>query len=455
MSDQQQNPFGRKRDEIPTAEELMESFKGRVMPSNIDAEKSVIGYGLSDHSWFASRLSRMSPDQFYNDGLKTIFIAAQRRMLADKPLDAIILTNILRDEGTLDQVGGPSVIMEAFTMCSSSHLADYHLSQLTVLASQRRAVHAYSRGLDSILSAKLEIEGDVSNALESAKGLIEDASHAPTMRLKRRHIKDIIPEIYDEITERAQNPGKLAGWTTGIQTIDKRTGGMQKGQVWVIAGAPGDGKSTLMQNFAESAADAGAKILWYPLEMPDTEQVFRLLSSASQVDNTELFSGVMSRHQMDALASAQRRLCSFGIEVAEVENATATDILTDIEHSDCDIAVVDYLQLMDEQGGKNTTREQIIASISRRVKRLAKRTGKIIITGSQLNDDGRLRESRAIGQDADKVFIINKHPLEDGDKGETDDLKRLLWCDKNRGGKRFWEQPLKFLGHIFQFRELF
>jgi replicative DNA helicase len=133
------------------------------------------------------------------------------------------------------------------------------------------------------------------------------------------------------------------------------------------------------------------------------------------------------------------------------DNATASDILADIEHGGYDVAVVDYLQLMEDEGRKGATREEIISRISRRMKAVARRTGTHILTASQLNDSGKLRESRAIGQDADGVFIIGK--VEDGNGGH-DDSQRSLWCEKNRGGKRHWTIPLAFSGATFTFKEI-
>jgi len=112
--------------------------------------------------------------------------------------------------------------------------------------------------------------------------------------------------------------------------------------------------------------------------------------------------------------------------------------------------VVDYLQLMESDGRKGASREELVAAISRKLKAVAKRTGCHILTASQLNDAGRLRESRAIGHDADAVFLVNKYTNEDG---SFDDGKRKLFCDKNRGGKRQWEVELMFNGPTFTFKE--
>jgi len=129
----------------------------------------------------------------------------------------------------------------------------------------------------------------------------------------------------------------------------------------------------------------------------------------------------------------------------DINGASATEILADIEQSDADIVMVDYLQLMEDEGRKGGTREELVASISRRLKRTAVKSQKVILTASQLNDNNQLRESRAIGQDADHILFLSKV--------ENQDDKRILTCEKNRTGERFWHIELDFMGRFFKFRE--
>jgi len=251
--------------------------------------------------------------------------------------------------------------------------------------------------------------------------------------------------LIEDIEKRVQAGSKLPGISTGFPFIDAKTGGMQGGRVWVIAGKPGDGKSVLMQNFLESAVALGKKVRIYPLEMTQQEQAYRLLCSQGNLDNQSVWKGMMTRAEQQAMLAAVKTLSKAQCDIVDVNGATATEILADIEQSDCDVAMVDYLQLMEDDGNKKGSREEIIASISRRLKRTAVKCGKVILTASQLNDFGQLRESRAIGQDADYIIYI--------EKVDEDDTKRLLKCIKNRTGERFWEKEMDFLGQYYKFRE--
>ena len=108
-----------------------------------------------------------------------------------------------------------------------------------------------------------------------------------------------------------------------------------------------------------------------------------------------------------------------------------------------DVLIVDYIQLVHLRAlGKNETREQHVSEITRRLKALALQLNICVGTASQLNDEGRLRESRAISHHSDHVWI-----LANGEKG------KVLRIDKNRNGERDKAVPVVMHGHIARFEE--
>lgn len=434
----------------PSAEELLASLN-QPMPFSAEAESGVLSCFIHDPARLAACLHSSPPSLFYSEANQIIFCAMVDEITAGRPIDPVSLTHRLRNGGNLDKVGGPSAISELHGMMIIPALFSHYMGILRELYSQRKHIEAHARSLTFLFQAR---DGEVAATLDTIKGVLEEAGKMPGQLLKSVSLREAMDPLLAEIEQRAANPGRLPGIRTGFPTIDRNTGGMMPGQVWVFAGEPGDGKSTIIQNCAESAAEDGHKVRWYPLEMPHNEQSLRLLASHSRVDNGSLYRGDLTPGQMMAVsASCAKIKRASQIELVDVEDASATDIFADIERSDAAVVVVDYLQLMEDGSArKSDTREGVLASISRRQKRLARRTGKVILTASQLNDSGKLRESRAIGQDADKVMMIRKVASDDSDTG-FDDEKRNLWCEKNRGGKRHWELPLLFLGSIFQFRE--
>lgn len=430
-------------------EDLLASLAKLPMPSAPDAERGLISCLFN----WPEKIEHAPPAVcFYHPAHRHIVSAMMLLSETGKPISAISVTHQLRQQGVLDLVGGAA---EVSTIASEipipSHL-DHYTSTIREAELLRRNMEAHARSIAQLAAATTGT-GQALVAIDTAKGYIEEAGRVPGQLLKGRSIGQIIHDVLGEIEERSKRGGRIPGISTGFHNIDKATGGFQPGHVWIFAGMQGDGKSTIMQNCVESAAIDGAKVRWYPLEMPANEQAFRMLCSNARVANDALYTGMLSQGEQMAVATAARKMQDLGIEIVDVADATATDIFADIERSECDIAVVDYLQLMDEPNAKKSdTRESILAGISRRQKRLARRTGKTIINASQLNDDGKLRECRAIGMDADKVLVVQKFEDKKFETG-TDDGRRNVWCEKNRGGRRHWTQAMRFNGSIFQFQE--
>jgi replicative DNA helicase len=420
-----------------------------TLPHSNEAESSLISCFLQDPTnRIGDARNTLNVSAFHSDAHKRIFTALVALYDKGAPIDPPLITQHFRNRGELEAVGGAAYISELFCFIPNpAHYLEYkRVVQDKYLA--RRNIEAHQAALEAFQNESLPI----ADAIEKAQAALDAVENAVVRKLSRITIREAIGQTMNEIEERMKRGGALPGWTTGFPMIDAKCGGLQKGRVTVFAGLPSDGKSAIMQNCARNALVSGAKVAWYSLEMPNTEQTLRLLCEDSGVDNGALYSGLMSRGQQDMLRRSIQSLSDMGCDLVNTDTASASEILADIEHGGYDIAVVDYLQLMEDEGRKGATREEIIARISRRMKQVAKRTGTHILTASQLNDSGKLRESRAIGQDADGVFMISKVEKENGEG--TDDTLRNLWCDKNRGGSRHWTLPLAFNGPTFTFKEI-
>jgi replicative DNA helicase len=419
-----------------------------ILPHSHEAESSLLSCFIQDPvNRIGEARNTLNVSAFHSEAHRRIFTALVAFYDAGKPIDVPLLTDHFRNLGELDAIGGPAYLTELF--CFVPGPANY-LQYKSVVDDKylaRRHIEAHSAALAAFQDSSLPI----ADAIAKAEEALDAVEKTITRKLGRITIKDAMKATMDEIEERMKRGGTLPGFPTGFPTIDTRCGGTQRGRVTVFAGLPSDGKSAIMQNVARHNLRAGARVAWYSLEMPNTEQTMRILCEDSGVDNASLYNGLMSRAQQEMLARSIRQLSELGCDLIDTDNATASDILADIEHGGYDVAVVDYLQLMEDEGRKGANREEIVSSVSRRMKKVAKRTGTHILTASQLNDFGKLRESRAIGQDADGVFIIGKVEAEGGG---FDDTQRSLWCEKNRGGKRHWTIPLAFSGATFTFKEI-
>jgi len=419
-----------------------------VLPHSIDGERGVLSSILQNPAGLITDCAASLPvEAFTQEAHQAVYRSILALFASGKPVDPVFLAESLKSHSLLERVGGHAALSELFTFTAAATQYGHFKRLVSDKFNARRHIEAHTNAIEAFMDSTQEF----ADAVDTAKAHMEGVESTRGRRLNRMSIKDAISLTINEIQERQQRGGALLGFPTGFPTIDERCGGLQKGRVTVFAGLPSDGKSAIMQNCARNALHAGAKVGWYSLEMPITEQTTRILCEDSGVDNAALYNGLMSRGQQEMLARSVRQLSALGADLVDTDTASAEDIIADIEHGGYDVAVVDYLQLMESDGRKGASREELIAGISRKLKSVAKRTGCHILTASQLNDAGRLRESRAIGHDADCVFMVNKWTNPDG---SFDDEKRKLNCDKNRGGKRQWELPLAFNGPTFTFKEI-
>lgn len=398
-----------------------------------------IAAGFDDASWLAYTRNKLDDSCFHDPHMRKLWNQLLQCLDAGNPLDPRTIPMCAEN---------PAFVMECYTCVTIAAHRDWHVAILRNASLIRRKKEALAKGIE-ILDT-FHPSADVSAAELNAQvtELLDNAEKIPGKPLNSRTLDEVCIQVVDEIEERRLHPGRLIGTSTGFSTIDRKTGGLQPGKVWVFAGQPGDGKSVALQNVAEAALEAGKRVRWYPLEMADTEQVARMICSQSLVPNQRLFGGLETRAEQEAVHLALARMKRMKLELVDTDNATATDIFADIEETRPDVAIIDYLQLMNEETRRGENREQTIARISRMQKSVAKRTKCCILNASQLNDAGKLRESRAIGQDADVIFHISKPDTDD-----DNDNQREWFCTKNRGGPRHWTQKMRFLGGNFQFRE--
>lgn len=402
-------------------------------------ETAVLAAGFDDQFWFQSARNKLDDSCFPSQQARKVWQWMSSRVDKQLPLDVLAFPN------------NDAELRSFAVVAATSHTVfthrDWWLSRLRNASLIRRKRDALAKGIEILEAFNPAEDTSAAELNAQVQEVLSDAEKIPGKPLPSRMAFEIANDVLTELDERSQSGNTLHGIATGFPTVDRKTGGLQPGKVWVFAGMPGDGKSVALQNVAEQALVQGKRVRWYPLEMPETEQVFRFMSSMSNVDNRTLYNGLLGQGEQQSLMTALGKLKGYGLEIVNTDNATASDIFADIEEARPNVAVIDYMQLMQDEAKRGESREQVIARLSRLQKAVAKRAKCCILNASQLNDDGRLRESRAIGQDADVVLIIRKP-----DKGQ-DDTKREWVCAKNRGGPRNWTQPMRFLGQYYRFQE--
>jgi len=426
------------------------------LPFSDEAEKGLLSCLFQNPNMIGEAKSDCPPAMFYHEANAAVYRALVHLQERYKPIGVISVVEFLRDNDLLDRVGGTSAISELYTFVPiPSHYAFYRDTILDKHGRRQLMRHA------ALLIQRCKetdcTVGEIAEETQTSLSVIAASQQNDSDMLPCRPIKAVLESVMEFADKRQSEGGTLPGVSTGIAGIDEKTGGMQPGKLWIVGGMTSDGKSSLAQNFVETGCSQGHHGIVYSYEMGAEECAGRILCSRGYVNSQSLLNGTLSAEENAALIKAKREVQTWRLELLDVAGATIEAILRDLrrrvlrirkENRDAKIvSVIDYVQLA-TTFAKFDNRERALAHISCSAKNAAKTLHVTIIMPSQLNDDGKIRESRAITHDADVLLMLHKTKL----KG-AEGYKREIYGAKNRGGPRDWKVPVEFRGEFYQFSE--
>ena len=382
-----------------------------IPPQNIEAEQSVIGAILVDGDSFKKAHWHVKVEDFYKDAHRKIFSAIETVVKNNDPIDLISVSEILKQKGETDSIGGDRYLSGLASQIPTAANIEFHAkivaekSSLRKLAKICREIVADVNNLElDELLARLK-NGTVEIAKGRGGAIVE--------------MKTITKEIFEFLERRVDNRHSISGISTGSAELDELTDGLQNGDVIIIAGRPGSGKSARAMQILQGNALKNIPGGFISLEMGKHQLGIRTISAISEVELRKLRKGFISNDAWHSLTSAAAKMVemplyfSFDARKTEDIEKVATQM---IETKGVKIIAVDYLQLISSVEHKK--REQEVAEISRLMKTIAQRHNIPVIAIAQLNravehENRRprlsdLRESGAIEQDADVIIFLHR-----------------------------------------------
>lgn len=382
-------------------------------------------------------------DLFFCQAHKIILQVVRDLHEAGVKTDFFAVKSEIGRRGLLEDIGGEHELMELQTtfVTGDPGCVAWHHAILVKAARYRRALMAV-RKAEELFSRQ---EGDI------AEVSMELATTAAQGETQRKTTKDILTQIVDNL----ENKKPPEAFSTGLKYLDEVTGGGPKrGELVTVAAPTSGGKSILLVQLAHEAIKAKKRVVFFSLEMPATQVLSRILSAmcefnikalkSADCENLDKKMDEKMKGQMTKFHSSMATLKEAKIQVESgySELETIDGALRELTaKGECDIAVVDYIQLVHLRSlSSNETREQHVSEITKRLKALALQLNITVITASQLNDEGKLRESRAIGHHSDHVWMIS----------HTNDGAWIL-VNKNREGERGASIPVMMHGATSRF----
>jgi replicative DNA helicase len=402
---------------------------GRVPPHDLEVERAVLSALLRDNRTIHTVLTEVAPDDFYHPAHQQLYQSMLALQDANEPVDLHTLANHLNERKLLDAVGGAVYLAE---------LWDYEVTAANVIQHARIVRDkAVRRHLISVATEIAELgyehAEDAGALLDRAESRVFEIGQARS-RQTLRSLHDEMDDAIDFVEALMERRGELTGVPTGYKDFDEKTGGLQPGELVVIAARPSMGKTALALNMARNAAvDHRKKVAIFSLEMTKRALALRLLSSEARVDLSSFRRGFGSRADYERLVQVAGTLAEAGIWIDDSGLINILEIKAKCRRlhaeSGLDLVMLDYLQLA--HGSAPAPRKDLeIAEISHGLKALAKELDIPVVALSQLNrgpeqrdpdkrrpNMGDLRESGAIEQDADLISFIYRdevyHPTEE------------------------------------------
>lgn len=386
----------------------METHFSNIPPHEPELESAIVGTFLAESE--AVIQHPVKPEWFYKPENQQVIKAVLELSKAGIPPDLINVTQQLKKVEQLDHVGGVTYLTSCYSKIASAANLKHHLRILHDLYLRREMA---VKGLQQYRNA-FDLSTDVETLLQDAQN--------NTLSLMDDEAANVVPisESMEKVilqAKRNREGGNLTGIGTGIRKLDDFTNGMQRGDLWIIAGETSQGKTALGVTILKNAVYSyGARAAAYSLEMTHTQLTARILAAETKIPTKTILHGFVNDFELNLLESAkerhQQKTILFDEKAINSIDAICSSIRRlHLKHK-INLVMVDYLQIV--TGNEKKSDESKIAEITRKLKNVARELEITILGISQLSRNperpqptmSRLRGSGQIEEAADLVLLL-------------------------------------------------
>lgn len=393
-----------------------------VVPSNIEAEQAVLGALVIDPDAIVKVLPILKVGDFYLEKHDWIFEAAVAVHARHDPIDYLTLAAELEKRGHLNDVGGAAYITALINAVPTAVHVQYYAGLVRQTAVARQLISASGE----IAGIGYDAEGSAAEMQSRAQAALSRIQWCG--RSKFKTLEEIGGGMEESVVEGLEHPGLVRGVATGYRALDNALHGLRGGDLIVIAGRPGSGKSSLAHGIAINAARQGKRTAYFSLEMSNELMMTRTVCILGGFDSIEIDAGLKrnpngtwrrwSQEEKAILLDYWVRAEALPIFLNDASSITTAEATADAAElaarQGVDLVVFDYLGLA---GDRADNRVQQVGAISRGLKALARQLNVPVLEISQLNRKceeradkkpclADLRDSGDVEQDADVVIFI-------------------------------------------------
>jgi replicative DNA helicase len=416
----------------------------KSLPTNVDAERFVLGSILLDDSLYIQAAGALVPDDFSLEKHRRIFRRMGELQDRNEKIDRITVANELMKFNELEACDGLSYLVSLDDGLPQIPNVDSYIRIVKDKAVLRRIIFASQHMMNRAMAGE-EDPGDILAGAEETLLKLGEARVKTGLQPASQ-----IVENYEGGLSAFLDPSKrIKGISTGIAKLDEMTGGLHGGDLFILAARPAMGKTALALNIAQHVAlKLKQTVAVFSLEMSQESLLTRMLCSAARVDSQKFRGGFLSQDDRRKLNHALVELVESPLYIDDSAGVHMMDLHAKLRRMQAErklgLVIVDYLQLMTARG-RFENRNQEVSALSRGLKLLAKELNVPMMVLSQLSrapetrqGDHRpqlsdLRESGSIEQDADVVAFIFREEVYQRDREDLRGLAELIVAKQRNG----------------------
>ncbi len=439
---------------------MSEQIVGKQLPSQVEAEKAVLGALLLNDEHFSKVSEILQPQDFYVPAHSAIYTAMLEVTQRMERIDIVTLQNELQKKGIFEDVGGLVYLFALQEEIPNAGLISQHAKIVKEKAVLRELINSATQIISGCYN---QDDADINDVLDTAEKTIFQISHQRTNQ-NFVQLNIWLKKTFQHLSDIKSNSGGLTGVSSGYGVLDKMTSGFQAGDLIILAARPSMGKTALALNIAAHAAAQGVTVGVFSLEMSAEQLTLRLLATESNISHHNIRNATITSDEWVELTHVAARLAQRKLFIDDSAGLDIMALRAKARHlkkqENVGFLVVDYLQLL-HSGKRHENRHQEVSEISRALKALAKELAIPIIALSQLSRavDSRmdkrpmlsdLRESGAIEQDADVIMFLYRDSVYNPDTERPASAELII--GKQRNGPTGTVQ-LTFLKELTKFEE--
>lgn len=448
--------------------EALTEIGGTVPPQATELEEAVLGALMLDKDSIVTVQEFITPEAFYDPIHRTVYKAIEDLSRELKPIDLYTVTERLKSEGKLKEVGGAPYLAQLTQKVGSAAHVEFHAKIIAQKYVQRELI----RSSTEIQRMSYDESKDVTELIGFAEQEIFRVAEGHVKR-SVQDAKSVLAKTLKSIEEAGKNKDSFSGVPSGFVGIDRETLGWQPSDLVILAARPAMGKTAFVLTMARNiTVDHERPVAFFSLEMSAEQLMKRLIIAESGLDGTAVKSGKLTPDQWRHLEVSTKPLGTAPLYIDDTPALSVFEFRSKARrlkiHNNIQLIVIDYLQLMTTGQSSQGNREQEVATISRTLKAIAKELNVPIIALSQLSRQTELRggnkrpqlsdlrESGAIEQDADIVAFIHRpeyYGMTEDENGQSTAGMAEFILAKHRNGSvgtinlRFRKEQARFLDY--------